>query len=150
MPLAILLIRTYAFFNRNTYILIFLITSMAGVAAYQLYVDTTQMLCTLHLARCNRDADSLFFSATLHRPGSSIKLYLGTLYSTTTQDHGPCLPMSKPHSAHLLGKLDINRAAVVLICVAGFFVSISPKRRTTLSSFFPRSPPWDSTLWLPS
>ncbi|KAL1722206.1 hypothetical protein EV715DRAFT_248082 [Schizophyllum commune] len=41
---SILLIRTYAFFNRNTYILIFLITSMAGVAAYQLYVDTTQML----------------------------------------------------------------------------------------------------------
>ena len=51
MPLAILLIRTYAFFNRNTYILIFLITSMAGVAAYQLYVDTTQMLCTSHPAR---------------------------------------------------------------------------------------------------
>ncbi|KAI5897988.1 uncharacterized protein SCHCODRAFT_02528990 [Schizophyllum commune H4-8] len=66
---SILLIRTYAFFNRNTYILIFLITSMAGVAAYQLYVDTTQML----------------------------------LLPFIDPDHGPCLPMSKPHSAHLLG-----------------------------------------------
>ncbi|KAL1757277.1 hypothetical protein FB107DRAFT_259942 [Schizophyllum commune] len=65
---SILLIRTYAFFNRNTYILIFLITSMAGVAAYQLYVDTTQML----------------------------------LLPFIDPDHGPCLPMSKPHSAHLL------------------------------------------------
>ena len=84
MPLAILLIRTYAFFNRNTYILIFLITSMAGVAAYQLYVDTTQMLCMLHLARCNRDANSLLFSATLHRPSSSIKLFEDSILNDYT------------------------------------------------------------------
>ncbi|KAF8078929.1 hypothetical protein FPV67DRAFT_1466873 [Lyophyllum atratum] len=41
---AVLLIRTYAFFNRNTYILLFLLSALSGVIAYQLYVDTTQML----------------------------------------------------------------------------------------------------------
>ncbi|KAG6837655.1 hypothetical protein H0H93_004931 [Arthromyces matolae] len=41
---SVLLIRTYAFFNRNVYILLFLIAALSGVIAYQLYVDTTQML----------------------------------------------------------------------------------------------------------
>ncbi|KAK7063944.1 hypothetical protein R3P38DRAFT_2821379 [Favolaschia claudopus] len=41
---SVLLIRTYAFFNRNIYVLWFLLCAMAGVIAYQLYVDTTQML----------------------------------------------------------------------------------------------------------
>ena len=40
----ILLIRTYAFFNRNIYILTFLVAALAGVLAYQLYVDTSEML----------------------------------------------------------------------------------------------------------
>ncbi|KII93599.1 hypothetical protein PLICRDRAFT_131547 [Plicaturopsis crispa FD-325 SS-3] len=40
---AILLIRTYAFFNRNVFVLIFLGSSIAGVGAYQLYVATSQM-----------------------------------------------------------------------------------------------------------
>ncbi|KAH0591066.1 hypothetical protein H2248_001172 [Termitomyces sp. 'cryptogamus'] len=68
---SVLLIRTYAFFNRNVYILLFLLTALSGVIAYQLYVDTTQMLL-------------LPFTA----PHSGM---------------GPCLPRSKPHSAHLLG-----------------------------------------------
>jgi len=42
--IAVLLIRTYAFFNRNIYILWFLISAIAGVVTYQLYVDTSQML----------------------------------------------------------------------------------------------------------
>jgi len=42
---AVLLIRTYAFFNRNVYVLWFLLSAISGVVAYQLYVDTTQMLC---------------------------------------------------------------------------------------------------------
>ncbi|KAL0951588.1 hypothetical protein HGRIS_008269 [Hohenbuehelia grisea] len=66
---SVLLIRTYAFFNRNIYILWFLICSISGVVAYQLYVDTSQML----------------------------------LLPFIKPDRGPCLPMSKPHSAHLLG-----------------------------------------------
>ena len=41
---AVLLIRTYAFFSRNVYVLWFLISALSGVVAYQLYVDTTQML----------------------------------------------------------------------------------------------------------
>lgn len=41
---AVLLIRTYAFFSRNIYVLWFLLTALSGVVAYQLYVDTTQML----------------------------------------------------------------------------------------------------------
>ncbi|KAJ7786654.1 hypothetical protein B0H16DRAFT_1756396 [Mycena metata] len=67
---SVLLIRTYAFFNRNVYILWFLICAISGVVAYQLYVDTTQM-------------DLLPFV----KPPF---------------DRGPCFPMSKPHSAHLL------------------------------------------------
>ncbi|OCH96427.1 hypothetical protein OBBRIDRAFT_718231 [Obba rivulosa] len=65
----ILLIRTYAFFNRNIYVLILLVTALAGVVSYQLYVDTTQMLPLPFI----------------------------------NPDKGPCLPMSKPHSADLLG-----------------------------------------------
>jgi hypothetical protein len=42
--LAVLLIRTYAFFSRNAYVLWFLLSALSGVVAYQLYVDTTQML----------------------------------------------------------------------------------------------------------
>ncbi|KAJ7724265.1 hypothetical protein B0H16DRAFT_1786271 [Mycena metata] len=68
---SVLLIRTYAFSNRNVYILWFLICAISGVVAYQLYVDTTQM-------------DLLPFV----KPPF---------------DRGPCFPMSKPHSAHLLG-----------------------------------------------
>ncbi|KAJ7204336.1 hypothetical protein GGX14DRAFT_460036 [Mycena pura] len=68
---AVLLIRTYAFFNRNVYVLFFLISALSGVVAYQLYVDTTQMLLL-----------------------PFVKLPF---------DKGPCFPMSKPHSAHLLG-----------------------------------------------
>ncbi|KAG7099646.1 hypothetical protein E1B28_001472 [Marasmius oreades] len=41
---SVLLIRTYAFFNRNIYILCFLIFALSGVVAYQIYVDATQML----------------------------------------------------------------------------------------------------------
>ncbi|KAJ8523347.1 hypothetical protein ONZ45_g209 [Pleurotus djamor] len=66
---SVLLIRTYAFFNRNIYVLWFLICSLSGVVAYQLYVDTTQML----------------------------------LLPFLKPPFGPCLPRSKPHSAHLLG-----------------------------------------------
>ncbi|KAJ2914775.1 hypothetical protein MD484_g5647, partial [Candolleomyces efflorescens] len=40
----VLLIRTYAFFSRNIYVLFFLLSALGGVVAYQLYVDTTQML----------------------------------------------------------------------------------------------------------
>ncbi|CAL1694094.1 unnamed protein product [Somion occarium] len=67
----ILLIRTYAFFNRNIYVLFFLVSALAGVVAYQLYVDVSQMLVLPFL-----------------KPPFDI---------------GPCLPRSKPHSAHLLG-----------------------------------------------
>ncbi|KAF8971753.1 hypothetical protein BDZ97DRAFT_1913662 [Flammula alnicola] len=41
---SVLLIRTYAFFSRNVYVLCFLVSALSGVVAYQLYVDTTQML----------------------------------------------------------------------------------------------------------
>ncbi|KAK0505698.1 hypothetical protein EDD18DRAFT_2508 [Armillaria luteobubalina] len=68
---SVLLIRTYAFFNRNVYILWMLICAIGGVVAYQLYVDTTQMLLLP--------------------------------FTTPPYDRGPCFPMSKPHSAHLLG-----------------------------------------------
>lgn len=82
----ILLIRTYAFFNRNIYVLVLLVSALAGVVAYQLYVDTSQMLCeSTH--------------AYPHEPSLTRKQVLPFIGSTT----GPCFPMSKPHSAHLLG-----------------------------------------------
>ncbi|PCH34042.1 hypothetical protein WOLCODRAFT_141940 [Wolfiporia cocos MD-104 SS10] len=40
----ILLIRTYAFFNRNIYMLALLVSALGGVVAYQLYVATSEML----------------------------------------------------------------------------------------------------------
>lgn len=43
-PIAVLLIRTYAFFNRNVYLLLALVCALAGVVAYQLYVDASQMI----------------------------------------------------------------------------------------------------------
>ncbi|KAJ7823267.1 hypothetical protein B0H13DRAFT_2241520 [Mycena leptocephala] len=72
---SVLLIRTYAFFNRNVYVLWFLLSAISGVVAYQLYVDTTQMLLLP------------FFKPPF--------------------DRGPCFPMSKPHSAHLLGTFSL-------------------------------------------
>ena len=39
----ILLIRTYAFFNRNIYVLVLLVSALSGIVAYQLYVATSQM-----------------------------------------------------------------------------------------------------------
>lgn len=42
----VLLIRTYAFFNRSIFVLCFLVAAMAGVVAYQLYVATSQMQCS--------------------------------------------------------------------------------------------------------
>ncbi|KAK7058437.1 hypothetical protein VNI00_002071 [Paramarasmius palmivorus] len=41
---SVLLIRTYAFFNRNVFVLWGLIAAISGVVAYQIYVDATQML----------------------------------------------------------------------------------------------------------
>ncbi|KAL5535985.1 hypothetical protein ACEPAF_4079 [Sanghuangporus sanghuang] len=67
----VLLIRTYAFFNRNKYLLVVLCASLAGVLAYQLFVDINEML--------------------------------PLEFVTPPFDEGPCLPKSKPHSAHILG-----------------------------------------------
>ncbi|KAI9512487.1 hypothetical protein F5148DRAFT_1162119 [Russula earlei] len=41
---SVLLIRTYAFFNRNKWVLAGLLCALGGMVAYQLYVDTSQML----------------------------------------------------------------------------------------------------------
>jgi len=71
----ILLIRTYAFFNRNNYILALLVSTLGGVVAYQLYVATSEML--------------LLPFVTVPMPGAEMT--------------GPCFPRSKPGSADLLG-----------------------------------------------
>ncbi|KAI0937193.1 hypothetical protein AcV5_005150 [Taiwanofungus camphoratus] len=67
----ILLIRTYAFFNRNNYVLAVLVTALCGLISYQLYVASSQMLLLP--------------------------------FVTPPFDVGPCFPMSRPHSADLLG-----------------------------------------------
>ncbi|KIY51322.1 hypothetical protein FISHEDRAFT_70962 [Fistulina hepatica ATCC 64428] len=87
---SILLIRTYAFFNRNVYILAFLVVAISGVCAYQLYVDTTQMLRKSHFLYGH--------SFLVHAA-----MFVVLPFTKSPFDHGPCFPMSKPHSAHLLG-----------------------------------------------
>jgi len=42
--LAVLLIRTYAFFKQNNYLLAALLCALAGVVGYQLFVDTSEMM----------------------------------------------------------------------------------------------------------
>jgi len=42
--LAVLLIRTYAFFGRNHYLLAMLLCALGGVVGYQLFVDTSEMM----------------------------------------------------------------------------------------------------------
>ncbi|KLO07103.1 hypothetical protein SCHPADRAFT_665082 [Schizopora paradoxa] len=66
----VLLLRTYAFFNRDRFLFAGLLAMLCGVFAYQLYVILHEMLL------------------------------LPFVPPATT---GPCLPMSKPHSAHILG-----------------------------------------------
>ncbi|KAF9479410.1 hypothetical protein BDN70DRAFT_932567 [Pholiota conissans] len=85
---SVLLIRTYAFFSRNNYVLFFLLSALSGVVAYQLYVDTTQML----LLPFFKPPFASDFFCQASRPLKSL-----------LQTSGPCFPMSKPHSAHLLG-----------------------------------------------
>jgi len=101
----VLLIRTYAFFSRNLYVLWFLLSALAGVVAYQLYVDTTQMLREI-ISRSRRHDILIIHSSSFH--SSTFRKF----WMTTTQildcefflqDKGPCFPMSKPHSAQLLG-----------------------------------------------
>jgi hypothetical protein len=74
---AVLLIRTYAFFNRNIYVLWFLISAISGVVAYQLYVDTTQMLCKSHeRLRCYCTDTSLNEVLPFARPPFVTPLYI--------------------------------------------------------------------------
>ncbi|KAJ3932599.1 MAG: hypothetical protein NXY57DRAFT_917962 [Lentinula lateritia] len=89
---SVLLIRTYAFFNRNIYILWFLLAAIGGVVAYQLYVDTTQMLLLP--------------------------------FVKPPFDSGPCFPMSKPHSAHLLGICFLIIAPLLFDTVVTFMTVI--------------------------
>ncbi|KAI0347671.1 hypothetical protein BDW22DRAFT_1423954 [Trametopsis cervina] len=93
----ILVIRTYAFFNRNNYILALLVSTLAGVIAYQLFVDTSEMLLLPFL------------------PG---------------QEKGPCLPMSKPHSAHLLGFFIAPLLYDTMITVMTVTKAITIRRRS--------------------
>ncbi|KAI0688136.1 hypothetical protein BC835DRAFT_333933 [Cytidiella melzeri] len=91
----ILVIRTYAFFNRNNYILTLLVVALAGVVAYQLYVDTSEMLLLPFL-----------------------------------QETGPCLPMSKPHSAHLLGFFIAPLLYDTIVTVMTVVKAITIRRRS--------------------
>ncbi|OAX32857.1 hypothetical protein K503DRAFT_701389 [Rhizopogon vinicolor AM-OR11-026] len=68
---SVLLIRTYAFFGRNHYLLAMLLCALGGVVGYQLFVDTSEMMLLP--------------------------------FVTPPFTEGPCFPISKPHSAHLLG-----------------------------------------------
>lgn len=98
----VLLIRTYAFFNRNNYLLVFLVCALAGVVAYQLYVDTSQMLVLPFV-----------------KPPFTI---------------GPCFPMSKPHSAHLLGFFIAPLLFDTLVTSITVWKAIAIRRRSGATS----------------
>ncbi|EKM61383.1 uncharacterized protein PHACADRAFT_204552 [Phanerochaete carnosa HHB-10118-sp] len=98
----ILLIRTYAFFNRNNYILALLVLALAGVVAYQLYVDTSQML---------------------------LLPFMTPPYTT-----GPCLPMSKPHSADLLGFFIAPLLYDTLVTAMTVIKAVTIRRRSGAAS----------------
>ncbi|KAF9647468.1 hypothetical protein BDM02DRAFT_3187982 [Thelephora ganbajun] len=93
----VLLIRTYAFFNRNVYLLSFLITCLSGLIAYQLYVATSQM-------------ELLPFIKPPHT-------------------RGPCLPVSRPHAAHLLGFFMAPLAYDTIVTVITVGKAIMIRRR---------------------
>ncbi|KAF7303188.1 hypothetical protein MKEN_01282500 [Mycena kentingensis (nom. inval.)] len=94
---SVLLIRTYAFFNRNVYVLIFLITALSGVVLYQLYVDATQMMLLP--------------------------------FMKPPFDKGPCFPVSRPHSAHLLGFFIAPLAFDTIVTFMTVVKAISIRRR---------------------
>lgn len=68
----VLLIRTYAFFNRNNYMLAFLVSALGGVIAFQLYVASSQMLreCRFvhHIYVYSQCAPGLKFCHLKHLP----------------------------------------------------------------------------------
>ena len=104
----ILLIRTYAFFNRNIYVLVMLVSALAGVVAYQLYVATSQMLrecMALAIKSGSRTNPLVTTSSSVYPRTLALMPRTPEARLTTSQEMGPCLPMSKPHSAHLLGRL---------------------------------------------
>ena len=65
---AVLLIRTYAFFNRNKLVLAGLLCALGGMVAYQLYVDTSQMLGKPRSALYIQEADPVIQSCHLSPP----------------------------------------------------------------------------------
>ncbi|KAI0321358.1 hypothetical protein OF83DRAFT_1161859 [Amylostereum chailletii] len=87
---SVLLIRTYAFFNRNNFVLAGLLCALCGVIAYQLYVATTQMLLLP--------------------------------FVTPPFLEGPCFPMSKPHSAHLLAPLGFDTLVTFMTVWKAFHI----------------------------
>jgi hypothetical protein len=126
---AVLLIRTYAFFNRNVYVLMFLVTAMTGVVAYQLYVDTSQMLCELRIPPLRSLPTIYFHSASFRHAALCTRLDNAKNWVAahlSLQDKGPCLPRSRPHSAHLLGRSPWGKRLRILNHrIPGFFVRIS-------------------------
>lgn len=82
---AILLVRTYAYYNRNKHVLALLCCMLSTVLAYQLWVDIKKMLRT-YVVSC-RGTNAHIFIALPFLNGVS----------------GPCLPMAIPGQAHLLG-----------------------------------------------
>ncbi|KAH9950928.1 hypothetical protein B0H21DRAFT_408752 [Amylocystis lapponica] len=96
----ILLIRTYAFFNRNIYILILLVSALSGVIAYQLWVATSQMLLLPYVTAPPLEA------------------------------FGPCLPMSRPHSADLLGFFIAPLGYDTMVTVMTVTKAIAIRRRS--------------------
>jgi hypothetical protein len=98
-------------FSVGKYVLWFLVSALSGVVAYQLYVDPTQMLCmfllSFYVSLTLKEYPRLvlpFFKPvrTYHWQFLSQSFFF--VLASQSQDMGPCFPMSKPHSAHLLGE----------------------------------------------
>ncbi|EIN13912.1 hypothetical protein PUNSTDRAFT_57778, partial [Punctularia strigosozonata HHB-11173 SS5] len=94
---AVLVIRTYAFFNRNNAVLAALLIMMSAMITYQLWVAVDAM-------------DLLAFV----KPPFTM---------------GPCLPVSKPHSAHLLGFFIAPLAFDTIVTTMTVAKAITVRRR---------------------
>src|ERR1700753_4043991 len=101
---AVLLVRTYAFMGRKLWMFFGLTAVLCGVMAYQLFAAIHEILCEhSRFPRCTLVSE-------LNRAaicGPSVCKFLGDVNPASgrrvLQNQGPFLPMSKPHSAHILG-----------------------------------------------
>lgn len=85
VTLAVLLIRTYAFFSRKAYVLGILLVALSGVVAYQLYVDATQMLRKFSASLASQHIDK-FLVLPFFRPPFVRSNHIGPCFTRSLSE----------------------------------------------------------------